>query len=111
VSSKLRATGVEVEVLKDGFQGEVEALNITVSNQAATKFEGVAQTTSIETEMSLRNVTFPPGALWVSSRQRRASHAFVRLEPEAESSFAVWNVLPVAVGDEYPVYRVPRKAK
>lgn len=108
VASKLRATGVEVQVLKDVFEGEVEALNITVANLAATKFEGVAQTTGIETETSLRNVTFPTGAYWVSSRQRRAAHAFVRLEPEAESSFAVWNVLPVAVGDEYPVYRVPR---
>ena len=93
------------------FEGEVEALNITVANLATTKFEGVAQTTGIETEMSLRNLTFPAGAYWVSSRQRRAAHAFMRLEPEAESSFAVWNVLPVAVGDEYPVYRVPRKAK
>ena len=97
--------------MKDGFEGEVEALNITVANLATTKFEGVAQTSGIETEMSLRNLTFPAGAFWVSSRQRRAAHAFMRLEPEAESSFAVWNVLPVAVGDEYPVYRVPRKAK
>ncbi|KAM0696944.1 hypothetical protein Q7P36_003015 [Cladosporium allicinum] len=111
VASKLRATGVQVEVLEDGFEGEVEALNITVANLATIKFEGVAQTTGIETEMSLRNMNFPAGAFWVSSRQRRAAHAFMRLEPEAESSFAVWNVLPVAVGDEYPVYRVPRKAK
>jgi hypothetical protein len=111
VASKLRATGVKVDVLKDGFEGEVEALNITAANLAVTKFEGVAQTMGIETQMSLRNVTFPAGAYWVSSRQRRVAHAFVRLEPEAESSFAVWNVLPVAVGDEYPVYRVPRKQK
>lgn len=109
VASKLRATGVEVEVLEERFQGEVEALNITVANLATTKFEGVTQTTGIETEMSLRNVTFAAGAYWVSSRQRRAAHAFVRLEPEAESSLAAWNVLPVAVGDEYPVYRVPRQ--
>jgi hypothetical protein len=34
----------------------------------------------------------------------------MRLEPdEAESSFAAWNVLPVAVSDEYHVYRVPRR--
>jgi hypothetical protein len=108
IASKLRATGVEVEVLENGFEGEVEALNVTAANVAAVKFEGVAQTTGIETEMSMRNITFPAGAFWVSSRQRRAAHAFVRLEPEAESSFAVWNLLPVAVGDEYPVYRVPR---
>jgi hypothetical protein len=107
VASKLRATGVEVRVLEDSFSGEVEALNITAANLVTTKFEGVAQTTGIETQMSLRNVTFPKGAFWVSGRQRRAAHAFVRLEPEAESSYAVWNVLPVGVGDEYPVYRVP----
>lgn len=111
VAAKLRATGVEVEVLEEGFEGEVEALNVTAANLAGIKFEGVALTTGIETEMGLRNVSFPPGAFWVRSRQRRAAHAFVRLEPEAESSFAVWNVLPVAVGDEYPVYRVPRRGK
>jgi hypothetical protein len=108
VASKLRAVGVEVSVLPDAWEGEVEALNITSISLADTKFEGVAQTVVQSTEMTLKNVSFPQGAFWVSSRQRRAAHAFMRLEPEAESSFAVWNVLPVGVGDEFPVYRVPR---
>jgi hypothetical protein len=110
-ASKLRATGLEVKILAEGFSGEVEALNITAATLAKTKFEGVAQTTGIETTMSLRDVTFPAGAFWVSSRQRRAAHAFMRLEPEAESSFVVWNVLPVVIGDEYLVYRVPRRRR
>jgi hypothetical protein len=108
VADKLRAVGVEVEVVPEAWSGEVEAFNVTSASLAKAKFEGVAQTV-VETETLMKNVSFPSGAFWVPSRQRRAAHAFMRLEPEAESSFATWNVLPVKAGDEYPVYRVPRE--
>lgn len=108
VAERLRATGVQVDVMEQEFEGEVEAYNVTRASLAATKFEGIAQT-MVETEMMMKRIRIAKGGFWVSSRQRRAAHAFVRLEPEAESSFAVWNVLPVNVGDEYPVYRVPRE--
>ena len=114
-ADKLRSAGVIVQQLDTPWEGMVEALNITNATLANVKFEGVAQTTVLETEVVMKTVRFPggegfdgKGAYWVESRQQRAAHAFVRLEPEAESSFARWNVLPVGTGDEWPVYRVPR---
>lgn len=109
VAERLRDVGVEVDVLSEGFEGEVEALTVTRARLAEEKFEGVVMTGAIEMEVGRREVRLPKGAFWVGARQRRAAHAFVRLEPEAESSFAAWNVLPLEVGDEYPVYRVPRR--
>ncbi|ROT41271.1 hypothetical protein SODALDRAFT_357304 [Sodiomyces alkalinus F11] len=37
-----------------------------------------------------------------------AAHAFVTLEPEGIDSYAAFNILPVDVGHEYPVYRHQR---
>lgn len=107
VAERLILLGVEVETLEQDFIGEVEAYNITSAQLAATKFQGIAQTI-IEAELTVRNVSIPAGGFRVSSRQRHAAHAFARLEPEAESSFAKWNILNVGEGDIYPVYRVAR---
>jgi hypothetical protein len=107
VAERLTLLGVEVETLEQDFVGEVEAYNITSAQLATSKFQGVAQT-SIAAELITRNVSIPAGGFRVPSRQRHAAHVFARLEPEAESSFARWNVLNVGEGDIYPVYRIPR---
>lgn len=102
----LRIAGVQVDELMADFTGEVEAFNITTAVVAPTKYEGTALTT-VTTEMSMKNISFPAGAYWVSTRQQNAAQAFVRLEPEHPDGFAAFNILPVGVGDEYQVYRVP----
>lgn len=107
VAERLTLLGVEVETLEQDFVGVVEAYNITSAQLATSKFQGVAQT-SVVAEIVMRNVSIPAGGFRVSSRQRHAAHAFARLEPEAESSGAKWNVLNVGEGDIYPVYRIPR---
>ncbi|TDZ37373.1 Carboxypeptidase 2 [Colletotrichum spinosum] len=105
VAERLRVTGVEVDELKFDFRGEVEALNITSAAVSASKYEGIARTT-VETATVRREIRVPAGGFWVSTRQKNAAHAFVTLEPEGIDSYATFNVLPVSVGDEYPVYRV-----
>lgn len=107
VAERLTLLGVEVETLERDFAGEVEAYNVTSALLAASKFQGVAQT-AVAVELIMRNVSVPAGGFRVPSRQRHAAHVFARLEPEAESSFAKWNVLTVEEGDVYPVYRIPR---
>ena len=107
VAERLTLLGVEVETLEQDFVGEVEAYNITSAQLATSKFQGVAQT-SVVAEIIMLNVTIPKGGFRVPSRQRHAAHVFARLEPEAESSFAKWNVLNVGEGDIYSVYRIPR---
>ncbi|KAK2041955.1 carboxypeptidase [Colletotrichum somersetense] len=105
VAERLRVAGVEVGELRAEFRGEVEALNVTAAEVAEARFEGVARTT-VTTETVRKEVRVPAGAFWVGTRQRNAALAFVTLEPEGIDSYAAFNILPVSVGDEYPVYRV-----
>ncbi|OHF02908.1 carboxypeptidase [Colletotrichum orchidophilum] len=105
VAERLRVTGLDVQTLPSDFVGNVEALHVTGAAVARTKYEGVARTT-VTTETVTKQVRIPAGGFWVSTRQANAAHAFVTLEPEGIDSYATFNVLPVSVGDEYPVYRV-----
>ncbi|KAK1593802.1 carboxypeptidase [Colletotrichum navitas] len=108
VAERLRVTGVDVRELRADFRGEVEALNVTGADavdEGGVRFEGVART-AVKTETVRKEVRVPAGGFWVGTRQRNAAHAFVTLEPEGIDSYATFNILPVSVGDEYPVYRV-----
>ncbi|KAI8312178.1 Carboxypeptidase 2 [Colletotrichum sp. SAR11_59] len=105
VAERLRVAGVTVQTLEFDFSSEVEALNVTSASVAASKYEGVARST-METAIVKKEVKIPAGGFWVSTRQKNAAHAFVTLEPEGIDSYATFNILPVNVGDEYPVYRV-----
>lgn len=105
VAERLRVAGVTVQTLEFDFSGEVEALNVTGASVAASKYEGVARST-VETAIVKKEISIPAGGFWASTRQKNAAHAFVTLEPEGIDSYATFNILPVNVGDEYPVYRV-----
>ncbi|CAI4213553.1 unnamed protein product [Parascedosporium putredinis] len=105
VAERLSVLGVKVEVLKKEFNGTVEALKVESVSLASSRHEGVVHAT-ITTSASTRNVRFPPGAYYVSTRQKNAAFAFVTLEPENISSFARYNIIPLDRGDEYPIFRV-----
>ncbi|KAK0662780.1 Carboxypeptidase 2 [Lasiodiplodia hormozganensis] len=104
VAERLRVAGVEVQELRSSFKGEVEALNVTSAVLATSKYEGIARTT-VTTEPIRKEVSFPPGAFWIDTKQKNIAHAFVTLEPEGIDSYATFNILPVNEGYEYPVYR------
>jgi hypothetical protein len=108
-ADRLRAAGVTVDEIATDFSGEVIALNITSIELAPSKYEGVARTQNVVTEEMRKNVTIPAGGYMVSTRQKNAAHAFNVLEPENIDSYVVFNILPVNVGDEYQVYRIPRQ--
>lgn len=105
VAERLRIIGVEVETLKTPFQGEVEAFNITSSALASTIWEGVILN-DVTASTSKKDMVFPAGSFWISTRQKNAALAWLTLEPEALDSFARFNIMPVMEGYEYPVYRV-----
>jgi hypothetical protein len=107
-ADRLRAAGVVVDELASDFSGEVIAFNITAAEVSGTLYEGIVRTTGITTEEVTKNMTIPAGGYFVNTRQKNAAHAFNVLEPENIDSYAVFNILPVSVGDEYQVYRIPR---
>jgi hypothetical protein len=105
VAERLRISGVEVETLESNFKGEVEAFKIETSTLAEARFEGIVHNT-VTTSNYTREVTIPAGGFWVSTRQVNAALAISLLEPEDVASAVVYNIIPVDVGEEYPVYRV-----
>jgi hypothetical protein len=105
VAERLRVFGLEVEELANPFVGQVETLNITSVEFASGYYEGTVLVTA-ETEPKTTEVELPAGSYLVSTRQKNAGLAFIALEPENIDSFVSFNILPVEVGDEYPIFRL-----
>jgi hypothetical protein len=105
VAERLRTLGVEVEVLKKDFEGDVGTLTVTKATLGTAKSHGVVQT-AVETNSGSRRVTIPAGGFRVDTRQKNGLYALVTLEPENTASFVTYNIIPLEVGDEYPVFRI-----
>lgn len=108
LAERLRDAGVVVETLGEGgYRGPVEKLRITGAEVAGAYYEGAVLVT-VTTEAEGGEVVLPPGSFRVDAAQKNAALAFVALEPENVDSFVRFNLIPVQVGDVYPVYRVLR---
>jgi hypothetical protein len=104
LAERLKISGLEIETLEDGFEGEVDAYNITSSSLASSYYEGEILNT-VTTEIISQDVTLPKGSFLVSTAQRNAALAFVALEPENIDSYVSFGIVPMEVGDVYPVFR------
>jgi hypothetical protein len=104
LAERLRVSGLEVETMNHVFSGAVEVYNITSSALARTYYEGAILNT-VTTETLTREVTVPAGSFFVSSAQKNAGLAFVALEPENIDSYVSFGIVPMEVGDLYPVFR------
>jgi hypothetical protein len=108
VAERLRVLGVEVEVLPDEWTGTVETLTVDSVSLESSRNDGIVRSTVVTTPGS-REITFPPGAFRVSTRQKNAAYAFVVLEPENRSSYVTYNLFSLERGEEYPLFRIPRE--
>ncbi|KAF2024215.1 Zn-dependent exopeptidase [Setomelanomma holmii] len=104
LAERLRVSGLEVETMDHIFTDEVEVYNITTSSLARSYYEGAILNT-VTTEILTREVTLPVGSSFVSSAQKNAGLAFVALEPENIDSYVSFGIVPMEVGDLYPVFR------
>ncbi|KAF2741965.1 Zn-dependent exopeptidase [Sporormia fimetaria CBS 119925] len=105
LAERLRVSGLEVETLRDGFKGQVEAYNITSISLADSYYEGEILNT-VTTETITQEVDLPKGSFLVKTAQKNAALAFIALEPENIDSYVSFGVVPMeAVGDIYPVFR------
>jgi predicted deacylase len=104
LAERLRVSGLEIETMPEVFHGEVEAYNITSSGLASSYYEGAILNT-VTTETLVQDVRLPAGSFFVSSAQKNAGLAFVALEPENIDSYVSFGIVPMVVGDVYPVFR------
>lgn len=105
VAERMRVYGLEVQELSNTFRGVVETFNITSAQFADGYYEGVVLL-SVTTELKTVEVELPAGSFLVSTRQKNAGLAMIALEPENIDSLVSFNIIPVEVGDEYPIFRV-----
>ncbi|EOA84367.1 hypothetical protein ACJQWK_00925 [Exserohilum turcicum] len=104
LAERLRVSGLEVEAMPEAFQEEVEVYNITSSSLGSSYYEGTILNT-VTTESSMQKVSLPAGSFFVSAAQKNAGLAFVALEPENIDSYVSFGIVPMEVGDQYPVFR------
>ncbi|KAK2133170.1 pyridoxal phosphate-dependent transferase [Fusarium oxysporum II5] len=104
IAKRLEVSGLEVEILSKPWSGTVEALNVTSSELSSSYYEGAVLAT-VKTETKKRQLTLPAGSFLVSTRQKNAGLALNALEPENIDSYASFNIIPLEVGDEYPIFR------
>jgi hypothetical protein len=104
LAERLKISGLEVETMPEVFHGEVEAYNITSSRLASSYYEGAILNT-VTTETLIQDVQLPAGSFFVSSAQKNAGLAFVALEPENIDSYVSFGIVPMEVGDIYPIFR------
>ncbi|TLD11936.1 hypothetical protein PspLS_11336 [Pyricularia sp. CBS 133598] len=107
VAERLEILGLEVQRLGYVFNQTVEALNVTSSSLARTLYEGHVLNT-VTTGTYKREVVLPVGSFRVSTRQKNAALAFIALEPENIDSYVTFNIIPLKVGEEYPIFRIPK---
>lgn len=105
VAEHLRVLGIEVDVVAEEWTGTVGTLTAKSVELDSTRSEGVVHST-VTTAGGSREVTFPPGAFRVSTRQKNAAFAFVTLEPENVASLVTYGIIPLEEGEEYPVFRI-----
>lgn len=104
LAERLRISGLEVETIDRVFKEEVEVYNITSSQLGRSYYEGAILNT-VTTDTLTQEVTLPAGSFFVSSAQKNAGLAFVTLEPENIDSYVSFGIVPMEVGDLYPVFR------
>lgn len=104
LAERLHVSGLEIETIDHVFKGEVEVYSITSSQLARSYYEG-AILNIVTTDTLKQEVTLPAGSFFVSSAQKNAGLAFMALEPENIDSYVSFGIVPVEVGDLYPVFR------
>lgn len=104
LAERLKISGLAVETIEDVFLGSVEVYNITSSNLGSSYYEGAILNT-VTSETLVQEVMLPAGSFFVPSTQQNFGLAIVALEPENIDSYVSFGIVPMEVGDFYPVFR------
>jgi hypothetical protein len=103
----LREHGVEVQRVDAAREARVQAFTIDSVITGQRPFQGHREV-RLEGKWSERGQTIAAGSWLVRVAQPMGVVAFYMLEPESDDGLVAWNFLDseLAVGDEYPIYRV-----
>lgn len=105
VATRLKTLGLEMETLQDEYEGPAEVLTVETSTNGTELYEG-AHLSAVTMSTNERHIRLPAGSFWVSTQQKNAALAFTALEPENVDSYVTFGIIPLVVGDEYPIFRI-----
>lgn len=104
VAKTLSYSGVTVRKLNNDVELPVEAFKVTDKNIDTSYYEGHLRN-SVTVKTSNKFVKFPKGSYVFTMNQPNANIISMALEPDAEDSFVKFNLIPVDINEEVPVYR------
>ncbi|CAN5643737.1 hypothetical protein BH23GEM11_BH23GEM11_06820 [soil metagenome] len=106
VAARLRAHGIRVDSLAEGWSGDAERFRVTWATSAERPFQGRTER-EVEGAWESGEVQMGAGAFRVPVGQPLGRLAVLLLEPRADDGFLNWGILDpwIAEGDFYPVVR------
>lgn len=102
---KIKLLGAHVEQISTGVELNVECYTVVERNISQL---GDRPLSHLHTSISEVTRYFPPGSYVIKGAQQAAYLISLALEPESIDSYFRYNVVPVYVGGELPVYRYMR---
>jgi hypothetical protein len=105
---RLRAHGVTVERVAEGFTADVDVFMVDSIAQAARSFQGHREVT-LSGRWQRQSRTVPAGSWWIPTGTVRDRLAMLLLEPESDDGLVTWNLLDagLARGQVAPVWHLP----
>jgi len=106
VVARLRAHGIRVDSLPEGWAGEAERFLVSRASSAERPFQGRTER-EVEGAWEAGGVRLEGGAFRVPVGQPLGRLAVLLLEPRADDGFLNWGILDpwIAEGDFYPIAR------
>ncbi|KAJ52083.1 hypothetical protein BD780_000057 [Clostridium tetanomorphum] len=104
VAKRLSYSGVTVRKLNNAIELPVEAFKVTDKKIDTNYYEGHLRN-SVTVNTSSKVVKFPKESYVFAMSQPNANIISMALEPDADDSFVKFNLIPVDINEEVPVYR------
>jgi hypothetical protein len=105
VIQKLKALGVELELIENERTYNVESYVVAAYFQKPIKYEKMKLQT-VDTKLLATEKSFPEGTAIVYMDQKRANIVPELLEPEAPNSLVSFGIIKTQEGETLPIYRL-----
>jgi hypothetical protein len=108
IIKKLEILGINVQKISQDITYLVESFMVSSFDDNGLEYEKM-KLQKVETNIETKEVKFPIGTYYISTKQKNAPLLTEVLEPEADNSFVSFGVLKTKLNQELPIYRLPKK--
>lgn len=105
--AKLDILGIQFQKLTEEKMFKVESYLVTSFNDNAVAYEKMNMQ-NVTTKIVVKEVIFPTGTYYISTKQKNTPLLIELIEPEAVNSFVSFGVLKTRLNEELPIYRLTK---